>query len=214
MSKQCPSCGSSHTVKNGTIHNKKQKYQCQTCKRQFVPNNSKVYINNQTKELIDKLLLEKISLAGIIRVTGVSKKWLQNYVNRNFAEVSQSIKCTQKKPEKLTIECDEMWSFVGSKNNKQWLWLAIDIETKEIVAFSLGERGEKGANQLWNSLPGIYRQCAICYTDFRSAYDMVFPDCRQLSVGKETGLTAHIERLNNTLRQRISRLRLKNFIFF
>ena len=107
-----------------------------------------------------------------------------------------------------------MWSFVGGKNNKQWLWLAIDTETKEIVAFSLGERGGKGANQLWNSLPGIYRQCAICYTDFRSAYDMVFPDCRQLSVGKETGLTAHIERLNNTLRQRISRLRLKNFIFF
>ena len=164
--------------------------------------------------MIDKLLLEKISLAGIIRVTGVSEKWLQNYVNRNFAEVSQSIKCTQKKTEKLTIECDEMWSFVGSKNNKQWLWLAIDIETKEIVAFSLGERGEKGANQLWNSLPGIYRQCAICYTDFWSAYDMIFPDCRHRLVGKETGLTAHIERLNNTLRQRISRLRLKNFIFF
>ena len=99
MSKQCPSCGSSHTVKNGTIHNKKQKYQCQTCKRQFVPNNSKVYINNQTKELIDKLLLEKISLTGIIRVTGVSEKWLQNYVNQNFAEVSQSIKCTKKNRE-------------------------------------------------------------------------------------------------------------------
>ena len=41
-----------------------------------------------------------------------------------------------------------MWPFVGSKNNQQWLWLAIDIETKEIVAFSLRERGEKGANQL------------------------------------------------------------------
>jgi IS1 family transposase len=38
-----------------------------------------------------------------------------------------------------------MWSFVGNKNNKQWLWLAIDIETKEIVGFHLGERGEKGA---------------------------------------------------------------------
>ena len=97
-----------------------------------------------------------------------------------------------------------MWSFVGSKNNQQWLWLAIDIETKEIVAFSLGERGEKGTNQLWNSLPGIYRQYAICYTDFWSAYDIVFSDCRHRSVGKETGLTAHIERLNNTLGQRIS----------
>ena len=49
------------------------------------------------------------------------------------------------------------------------------------MAFSLGERGEKGANQLWNSWPGIYRQCAICYTDFWSAYDLIFPDGRQLS---------------------------------
>ena len=106
-----------------------------------------------------------------------------------------------------------MWPFVGSKNNQQWLWLAIDIETKEIVAFSLGERGEKGANQLWNSLPGIYRQCAICYTDFWSAYDIIFPDCRHRLVGKETGLTAHIERLNNTLRQRISRLVRKTLSF-
>jgi len=46
-----------------------------------------------------------------------------------------------KKIGKLTIQCDEMWSFVGNKNNKQWLWLAIDIETKEIVGFYLGERG-------------------------------------------------------------------------
>jgi len=46
-----------------------------------------------------------------------------------------------------------MWSFVGNKNNKQWLWLAIDIETKEIVGFYLGERGEKGALGLWNSNP-------------------------------------------------------------
>ena len=44
----------------------------------------------------NKLLLEKISLAGIIRVTGVSEKWLQNYVNNKYAEVSRSIKCTKK----------------------------------------------------------------------------------------------------------------------
>ena len=90
-----------------------------------------------------------------------------------------------------------MWSFVGSQNNKQWLWLALDIETKEILGFYLGERGEKGASMLWNSWPGVYRQCAVCYTDFWSASDQIFPDSRHKSVGKETGLTTYIERLNN-----------------
>ncbi|NEP75468.1 MAG: hypothetical protein F6K25_28275 [Okeania sp. SIO2G4] len=51
---------------------------------------------------------------------------------------------------------------------------------------------------MWNSLPGIYGQCAVYYTDFWSAYDLIFSDCRHKSVGKETGLTAHIEILNNT----------------
>ena len=36
--------------------------------------------------------------------------------------------------------------------------------------------------------------------------------CRQL-VGKETGATAYVERLNNTLRQRISRLVRKTLSF-
>ncbi len=71
----------------------------------------------------------------------------------------------------------------------------MDIETREIVGFCLGENSALG---LWNSLPGVYRQCAICYTDFWSADDLVFPDYRHKSAGKETGLTAYIERLNNT----------------
>jgi hypothetical protein len=34
-------------------------------------------ISEETKQLIEELLLEKISLAGIASVTKVSKKWLQ-----------------------------------------------------------------------------------------------------------------------------------------
>ncbi|NEP46350.1 MAG: hypothetical protein F6K35_47005 [Okeania sp. SIO2H7] len=59
-------------------------------------NSQKVYVNQETRELIDKLFLEKISLAGIILVTGVSEKWLQEYVNNKYTKVSQSIQCTKK----------------------------------------------------------------------------------------------------------------------
>ena len=50
----CPSCGSTQSVKNGTIDQKKQKDHCPSCPRQFVPNRPKIYISNETKELIDK----------------------------------------------------------------------------------------------------------------------------------------------------------------
>jgi IS1 family transposase len=106
-----------------------------------------------------------------------------------------------------------MWSFVGDKSNKQWIWLAIDVFTKEIVGVYIGKRDQTGAQGLWDSLPAVYRQCAVSYTDFWSAYGIVFPQKRHRAVGKDTGKTNYIERFNNTMRQRISRLVIKTFSF-
>jgi IS1 family transposase len=67
---------------------------------------------------------------------------------------------------KLTIECDAAWSFVGSKGNKQWIWLALDVNTRKIVGIYIGDRSRESALKLWASLPPVYCQCAVCYTDF------------------------------------------------
>ncbi len=108
---------------------------------------------------------------------------------------------------------DELWSFVDNKGNKQWVWLALDVKTREIVGVYIGDRDEKAARKLWNSLPSVYRQCAVAYTDFWAAYGTVFPKKRHRAVGKETGKTSYIERFNNTLRQRVSRLVRKTLSF-
>jgi IS1 family transposase len=102
---------------------------------------------------------------------------------------------------------------VDHKGNKQWVWLALDAETREIVGVYIGARDEAAARQLWQSLPPIYRQCAIAYTDFWAAYGAVFPSKRYRAVGKETGKTSYVERFNNTLRQRFSRLVRKTLSF-
>lgn len=106
-----------------------------------------------------------------------------------------------------------MWSFVGNKSNKQWIWLALDVETREIVGVYVGNRSREGAQGLWDALPGVYRQCAVSYTDFWAAYNEVFPSKRHHSVGKESGKTSYIERFNCTLRQRVSRLVRKTLSF-
>jgi IS1 family transposase len=49
-------------------------------------------------------------------------------------------------------------------------------------------------------LPEVYQQCAVAYTDFWQAYNTVIPHERHHAVGKESGQTNHIERLNNTNR--------------
>ncbi|OQW94946.1 MAG: hypothetical protein BWK79_04105 [Beggiatoa sp. IS2] len=84
---KCPDCGGSEIVKNGSLGNGKPKYKCKSCGRQFVENPQKGPISEETKELIDKLLLERLSLAAIARVTGVSEQWLQTYVNKKYDNI-------------------------------------------------------------------------------------------------------------------------------
>ena len=60
--------------------------------------------------------------------------------------------------------------------------------------------------ELWRSLPGVYRQRAVIYTDFWKAYAEALSSKRHKAVGKSSGKTNHIERFNCTLRQRVSRL--------
>ncbi len=55
-------------------------------------------------------------------------------------------------------------------------------------------------------VPGVYRQCAVCYTDFWEAYEQVIPKSRHRAVGKSSGRTNLIEWFNCTLRQRVARL--------
>ena len=109
---------------------------------------------------------------------------------------------------------DELWSFVDDKGNKQWVWLAIDTHTREVIGCHIGDRfSGRGRSHCGNHCRGVYRQCAVVYTDYWEAYKTVVPAKRHRAVGKDSGLTSYIERFNNTLRQRVSRLVRKTLSF-
>jgi hypothetical protein len=60
--------------------------------------------------------------------------------------------------------------------------------------------------QLWVMIPEAYRQQATFYTDHDVVYKGVIPAAQHYPRGKLSRKTNHIERFNNTLRQRVSRL--------
>jgi insertion element IS1 protein InsB len=93
----CPNCESERIVKNGSIHNGKAKYWCKACGRQFVADLHPYRISAEKREMVDRLLLERISLAGIARVVGVSKRWVQYYVNAKYAAQVRQVKVTPQK---------------------------------------------------------------------------------------------------------------------
>jgi insertion element IS1 protein InsB len=209
----CPTCKSEDIHKNGRTRRGKQNYKCRECGRQFVEDPQWQPKEVDKREMINKLLLERISLAGIARALNLSESWLQAYVNKLYQAVPRTAEVMPKPKGKLMVQMDELWSFVDNKGNKQWVWLAIDAKTREIIGCQIGESSQASAQLLWNSLPGVYRHCAKIYTDFWAAYQAVLPSKRHTAVGKETGLTSLIERLNNTLRQRVSCLVRKTLSF-
>ena len=106
--------------------------------------------------------------------------------------------------EAAILELDELWSFVLKKTNKAWIWIALCRKTRQVVSYAIGDRSEKTCRCLWEAIPPVYR-AGHCYTDFWQAYQAVIPEEQHTAVGKETGETAHVERWNNTLRQRLAR---------
>ena len=109
------------------------------------------------------------------------------------------------------LEVDELFTFVGRKVNQQRIWLVLVRRTRQILAFFIGDGSMASCKRLWRKLPTAYQRCHS-FSDFWRAY-RALPAETHHQVGKETGHTAHIERLNNTLRQRFSRLVRKSLAF-
>ena len=90
MSESSPSCQSVSVVKNGSTRRGKQNYKCRDCGRQFVENPQWQRVSERiqdTYDLLERLLPEKIPLAGIARVLKVSERWLLSYVNHSLESI-------------------------------------------------------------------------------------------------------------------------------
>ena len=70
----------------------------------------------------------------------------------------------------------------------------------------MGDRSRKSARQLWDKIPKAYRRYATFHTDQYVVYKGVIPAAQHQAISKQARKTNHIERFNNTLRQRVSRL--------
>ncbi len=99
------------------------------------------------------------------------------------------------------------------KDNQQWLWLVFHSRTRQVLAMHVGRRTRQAAECLLEKLPEDLKKKAIFYTDKFSVYYEVLPWTQHRPVGKESGKTSYIERFNNTLRQRCSRLVRKTLSF-
>jgi insertion element IS1 protein InsB len=189
-------CGSPNIVKNGTNKCNRPPSPCTACG---------AYGTLRPKD-------SPASRRGVERIFQVARQTLARW-RRTLLRTLPKLKETLR-PARAdeVLERDERWSLVLKKGQKRWLGIALCRRTRQVVAFTIGDRSEKTGRRLWNKMPADYKPCQSD-SDFWDADQKGWPAETHHSVGKDTGATAHLERWNNTLRQRLARYVRKTLSF-
>src|SRR5207253_7337627 len=98
-------------------------------------------------------LVEGTSIRSITRVTGIHKTTILKLLVRFGSACREFLDQQMRGLELRHLECDEQWTFVFKKQGRltpddgrnarigdQYLWLAIDMDTKLIPSFIIGKR--------------------------------------------------------------------------
>ncbi len=208
---RCPKCGSEDLVRNGHDYKGDQKYHGKACRSYGTLHAQRGY-DERTYAQVKQAVLERISLRGIERLFGLSRRTVADWIEY-WADQLPPLETTLADAQvEDVLELDERWSFVLKKANQRWVWVALCRRTRQIVAYFIGDRSEVSCLQLWRRIPRAYVRCHS-FSDFWEAYQRVFATDRHQAVGKDSGETNHIERWFNTLRQRVARFVRKSLSF-
>ncbi len=112
---------------------------CNNCKKQFLWEYFYQGVNPTVKSQVKSALLHGTVIRDTCKVFGVSPQTTLNLILLEGKKVQVMLR--QKYYER--IEMDEMYSFVGSKHKKVWIFYAYAPETKEVLVVTMGKRSRK-----------------------------------------------------------------------
>ncbi len=208
----CNECNSVNIEKNGTDYKGSQKYHCLDCNAYGTLAPQSRSYSQHFRELVLRAYRERSSMRGISRIFGIARRTLARWLKEEAAILPDLAETLEPPQADDVLELDELWSFVLKKSEKRWIWIALCRRTRQVVAYYIGDRSKQSCRNLWKRIPPAYKK--LCsYSDFWKAYEQVFSSQTHQSVGKESGETNHIERWNNTLRQRLARFVRKSLSF-
>ena len=175
---KCPTCLSNSIKKNGCKVDGKQNYQCKDCKRQFIGDHALSY-QGFNLGITRKILHLMVRGSGIRDIAEVERISIGK-VLRTLSESTDQIQPKQSYYESL--EVDEFWTFVGNKQNKQWVIYAYHRETGEIVAYVWGKRDLSTVQRLKAKLKQLGVQYTRIASDHWDRFVTVFKNCKQALV--------------------------------
>lgn len=203
---QCPHCESPNVVKNGIKSTGKQNFLCKDCRKQF----QFAYQNQGANPRVKKQIISSLIHGGGIRDNSTVFNVSQLTVLQTIMKYAATLEIKPKKKHYHKILIDEMYSFVGTKEKKVWIFYAYAPETKEILAYTMGKRTTRQVRFLMLKIKHLRIKVDYWCTDAFEGFKNVLFRFNHL-IGKE--YTKAIEGRNTCIRARISRFQRRSTKF-
>jgi len=128
--------GMKNIIRSGKKANGTQNYKCTSCSRQFVRTAGTIFYRSRIKakeaKRIANLLVEKIGIRGIGRVTERNRNTIMLFTDKLAARCKQANEFLLQNVKLSPIEVDELWTFI-KKNKRKLNNRDIQIINKEIA---------------------------------------------------------------------------------
>jgi insertion element IS1 protein InsB len=187
----CPACSSLNIVKNGKTKQRKQRYLCKDCRRQFIRDYTYLGCVGAVRAMVVPLTMNGSGIRDIRRVLSLSVNTVLKTLREAATQITEPVL-----PKQIQVlELDEFWSFVRTKKQPRWTWHGFDRARRQVVAFVNGRRTDLVCATLIEKLKDcpVARYC----TDDWPAYAKFLP-AQHHQIGK--AYTLYIERNNLNFR--------------
>jgi len=168
----CPRCSSVSIVKNGKTAQRKQRYLCKDCRRQFIRNYTNLGRIGAVRDLVVPLTINGAGIRDIERVLFLSSNTILKTLRESATRLDEPAY-----PRRVRdLEMDEFWSFVGAKRRQRWTWYGYDRQRRKVVAFVNERRTDAACRQLLQKLGDC--QITRYHTDNWRSYARFLPTRR------------------------------------
>jgi transposase-like protein/IS1 family transposase len=181
----------------GKHRNGLRRFRCPQCKRTYTEPHTRtldtMYISKERASLALQLLLEGNSIRSCERITKIDRNTIMRLLVLAGKKCEALMDSRMRDVHCRYLQLDEIWTYVGKKQRHlrtgdspelgdQWVFVAIDAETKLIPAFHIGKRHREDTRDfLWDLYGRISGRTQIT-TDGLHHYTAGVPDAFGLDV--------------------------------
>jgi insertion element IS1 protein InsB len=109
---------------------------------------------------------------------------------------------------RATFEVDELWTYIGRKENEYWIAYALNRQTRQVVDFIIGKRTKATLKELIDRL--LQSDPKTIRTDRLTLYQRIIPEAIHRS---GSYCINRIERKNLSIRTHLKRLSRRTICF-